>query len=216
MGRITKYTLTCILLLAGIVPAAFPLGWVGGDLSGQPCTGPLQGVGPYDYTNPTHRQSYLSLVERYHFTPNVRMLISGQASGTIHGDLGYTLVSFPNHHQALFSLIRYATEKDGLKHMKPECYLQRAERFAPEDSNVAVLFGLYLHRRNMYEKAREKYEKALSLQSDSAEAHYNLGLLLMDMEKPEEARKHARQAYKLGYPLPGLRDKLAKAGFPVQ
>jgi tetratricopeptide (TPR) repeat protein len=49
----------------------------------------------------------------------------------------------------------------------------------------------------------------------SAEIHYTLGLVLFDMKQYELAAEHARRAYALGYPLPGLRRKLAAAGVAV-
>lgn len=49
----------------------------------------------------------------------------------------------------------------------------------------------------------------------SAEIHYTLGLVLFDMKQYEAAAEHARRAYDLGYPLPGLRRKLATAGVTV-
>jgi len=46
----------------------------------------------------------------------------------------------------------------------------------------------------------------------SAELNYNLGLILLEMGDVDEAEKYADEAYALGYPLPGLRTKLAKLG----
>lgn len=47
---------------------------------------------------------------------------------------------------------------------------------------------------------------------DSAEIHYFLGLLLVEENKIDEAVLHARRAYELGYPLPGLMAKLERLG----
>jgi hypothetical protein len=52
----------------------------------------------------------------------------------------------------------------------------------------------------------------VELMPDSAEAHYNLGLLYVRSGEYAEARTHAGRAYALGYPLPGLRDQLDRAG----
>jgi tetratricopeptide (TPR) repeat protein len=49
----------------------------------------------------------------------------------------------------------------------------------------------------------------------SAEINYFLGLVLVDLKDYAAAREYARKAYTLGYPLPGLRDKLARAGYPL-
>jgi tetratricopeptide (TPR) repeat protein len=49
----------------------------------------------------------------------------------------------------------------------------------------------------------------------SAELHYFLGLTLIDAKNYEKAQEHARRAYELGYPLPGLANKLAAVGYPL-
>ena len=49
----------------------------------------------------------------------------------------------------------------------------------------------------------------------SAELEYALGLSYFESKEYEAARQHARTAYKLGYPLPGLMNRLEKAGFPL-
>lgn len=49
----------------------------------------------------------------------------------------------------------------------------------------------------------------------SAELENALGLAYFQQKSYPKALDHARKAYSLGYPLPGLRDKLAKAGYPL-
>ncbi len=46
----------------------------------------------------------------------------------------------------------------------------------------------------------------------SAELTYNLGLVLFELGEVDDAETYAVQAYELGYPLPGLRNKLRKVG----
>jgi hypothetical protein len=43
-------------------------------------------------------------------------------------------------------------------------------------------------------------------------AHYNLGLEYLDQRRLDLANIHAQAAYALGYPLPGLKEKLVRAG----
>lgn len=50
---------------------------------------------------------------------------------------------------------------------------------------------------------------------ESAEIAYFLGLVLVDLKDYESARDYAQRAYALGYPLPGLRDKLARVGYAL-
>lgn len=201
--------------------AASAIGFSGNDLEGLPCRGKGQGYGPFDYTNPVHVARNLPVVETYHFTPEVERLEKGKSSYVL-GDLDYTLRAFPNHHRALFAVIRVATEPGHLKRRgmgtmdtPPECYLQRALAFKPNDGKVELLYGLYLHKKGHLDDAESHYRRAVKLMPRSAEAWYNLGLLLTDKEKYAEAVPMAEKAYKYGYPLAGLRRRLAAAGHPL-
>jgi tetratricopeptide (TPR) repeat protein len=200
--------------------------WVGTTLGGIECarvSGGAGAYGPFDYTNPRHFQNKLPVVEREHFTRKVESLRDGENSGTPLGDLQYTLRAFPNHHRALFAMIRYHTEEGhgwsdtGTESgaVPPECFLQRAAAFAPNDPVVTFLHGLYLHRIERYQQAAARYRQALEARPDAAEFHYNFGLLLTETGRYSEAQRHARRAYDLGYPLPGLRQRLADAGHPL-
>jgi tetratricopeptide (TPR) repeat protein len=60
-------------------------------------------------------------------------------------------------------------------------------------------------------KAATEYQKTIELKPDLAEAHYNLGLLYVDLGDYAKARKEADIAYAAGYPLQGLKNKLARA-----
>lgn len=203
--------------------------WVGDTLSGRACSdlvgAETRSESVFNYTNPRDRAGQLEIVEEHHFTERVRAL---QHEQTLN-NLEYTLGRFPNHHQALYAMIRYATEAvfaqrakrewermyRGRESPPPECYLQRAMDFAPDDHQVRILTGLYYHRVDEYEKAQTAYKEAINMAPESAEAHYNYGLLLTDMERYDPAREHARTAYELGYPLEGLRRQLASAGYPL-
>jgi len=225
----------CLALLASwAVPAAGAdaVPWVGETLSGRPCSDFAwhHGYGPYDYTNPLHRAQRLEVVERVHFTERVRRLHGGEHETHPLNDLEYTIGAFPNHHRALYAMVRYATEeaferqsgmawastpRGGRVRPPAECYLQRAAAFAPEDHRVHMLLGLFYHREGLLKAARQAYERALQREPESAETHYNLGLLFVDMKRYEEGRRHARKAYDLGHPLEGLRERLAAAGHPL-
>ncbi len=203
--------------------------WVGDSIQGRPCSSfphANQGYtgGGLDYNQFSSADQKLRVVERSHFTSKVKTLRGGEHHPNPLGDLNYTLRAFPNHHEALFAIIRYFTEgteqkgkaPSSSKHqLPPECYLQRAIQFRPEDGNNYILYGIYLHRMGRLEEAKRKYEKGLELMPRSAEGHYNLGLLLVDMGAYEEAREAARKAYEMGYPLSGLRKRLAEKGYPL-
>jgi Flp pilus assembly protein TadD len=94
----------------------------------------------------------------------------------------------------------------------PECYFDRALRFKSTDSTVHMIYGYYLSKSGKPQEALQRYARALELSPDSAEAHYNVGLLYTDRKEYARAREHAKRAYELGFPLPGLRRKLERAG----
>lgn len=172
--------------------------------------------GPFDYTNPAH-QKHRPQVESHHFTREVEALISGRGSSTPGGDLQYTLRKFPNHHRALYAMIRYKTESHKWsKHAKSidiysmECFFRRANYFRPKDPIIYMLHGMYFHKLDDLSAAESQYLKSLEIQEQIPETHYNLGLLYIDMNKLEAAAKHAKLAYASGYPLAGLRNKLTK------
>jgi tetratricopeptide (TPR) repeat protein len=60
--------------------------------------------------------------------------------------------------------------------------------------------------------AVQKLEKAAELNSENGNVHYNLGLAYFTLKDYEKSLAHAQRAYALGFPLPGLRNKLEKAG----
>jgi len=195
--------------------------WVGEQLNGVPCSGKATGYGPFDYTNRVHVREKLPVVEKNHFTSKVVALREGENARLL-PDIDYTLRAFPNHHRALFAIIRFYTEQQDEKeddtrkqdwHTPPECYVQRAIRFSPRDAKLYSLYGLYLHRLKRYDEAEKMYRKALDIAPHSPETRYNLGLLLADKGNYEKAQEQARQAYAAGYPLPALRERLAAHGY---
>jgi hypothetical protein len=47
---------------------------------------------------------------------------------------------------------------------------------------------------------------------NSANIHYNIGLTYLELNRFDEALRHAHTAYRLGFPLPGLKQKLQRVG----
>ncbi|MRX06428.1 tetratricopeptide repeat protein [Pseudoduganella sp. FT25W] len=167
-----------------------------------------------DYVNADDRKG-LSVVENYHFTPNVERLVRG-ASGSLGADIGYTLEHFPNHHRALAAMSRLALRDRNRKppgaHYTVECYFERALRYRPQDARVHSLYGSYLLAIGQTDAALEKLEESARLEPANATAHYNLGLLYVKKKDYDKARASAQKAYAMGFPLPGLKNKLAAAG----
>ncbi len=181
------------------------------------------GFGPFDYTDPNHRviqtdegetESKLGVVERVHFTPEIEALIRGFYLEDPLSDLEYTLRAFPNHHRALSAIAKYHVSKGAGKHglYSIDCWFERAMTFRPDDALVRVTYAIYLLKRGRDEMALTQYQKAIEIQPDSADAQYGIGLLYTKMENYDLASAHAKRAYELGYPLPGLRNRLVKAG----
>ncbi len=178
--------------------------------------GSLQnGYGPFDYTNPIHFRDKLDIVERVHFDGGVENL-RGHAAHPLNlgGDIDYTLRAFPNHHRALYTMARYYLTKKqfnrGALRYTANCYFQRAMRFKPDDGVVRMVFGVYLYKNGDLDGSGQRFREALELSPNDAEVHYNLGLVLVETKKYEEALHHAKKAYELGHPMPGLRNKLKR------
>jgi len=170
--------------------------------------------GPFDYRDPVSKRDSLPIVEVFHFTPDVESLRHGR-SGSVLGDLKYTLRAFPNHHRALRSMARYGLQgrhfpaEDEIPSV--ECYFERAVVFRPDDAAVRVIYANYLFKTGAREDARKQYEAALQLAPDSVEINYVAGLFFLDMGDLERAKNLAKFAYDSGYPLPGLKNKIAVA-----
>ncbi len=173
--------------------------------------------GPYDYTNPADVRERLPIVERFHFNQEVESLVSGQTGQLPGGDLAYTLRAFPNHHRALYAMVKYILKNEHQR-IPPgadypgECYLMRAVRFNPKDVNVRIIYGIYLSSIGRENDALVQYEEAEELAPNNAEVHYNLGLLYRKLHRLDAAVEHARIAYRLGYPLQGLKNQLKEDG----
>lgn len=208
-----------LMVLVTLIPVnshARKLGWPGTDLKGVQCEGTPSNYGPFDYTNPIHRKTKLPIVEEYHFTPAIRLLMGKTAvTGSDVSNIAYTLRAFPNHHIALMSMMN--AELILKQKISPPmmCYFNRAIAFKPTDYKVHMIKGIYLRRVHRYKLAEQAFQQAERLKPDSAELLYNIGLLYADMKRYKKAAEYARKAYAKGYPLQGLRKRLKKHGIKI-
>ena len=92
-----------------------------------------------------------------------------------------------------------------------DCYFERAITFRSDDAAVHVIYANYLFKRGEHKDARKQYEEALRLDPDSVEINYVAGLYFVDIGDLARAKELAKIAYDNGYPLPGLRKKIAAA-----
>jgi tetratricopeptide (TPR) repeat protein len=171
--------------------------------------------GPFDYRARSENASSFELVESAHFTDEVENGVKGN-TGQIGGDLDYTLRAIPNHRRALAALARVAVRTksvtvSGAKY-PVECYFERAMRFTPNDGGVRAEYGNYLFALGKTDMAFTAYKQAAELEPESSAINYNLGLAYFQRKAYGEARTYAKKAYALGFPLPGLKNKLAAVG----
>jgi len=179
--------------------------------------------GPNDYYN-TGRwtQQYLNSVNSLHLVPAEAQATKGVVPGAkvynIWEEIDFTLRWFPNHPKGLQFMSNWLPKYPHPPDKDVEYYFQKALAYRPTlelrpvDATVRVLYAIYLHKQKKYQQALEQYESALSITPDNSEIHYNLGLLLVARKNYPAALKHAQTAYTLGFPLPGLKNKLKKAG----
>jgi exosortase A-associated hydrolase 1 len=195
------------IVLAGMVavcpaaPAAEP-----------PCGALDNAYGPFDYRT---QQQQLAIVDRYHFTPAVEGLVKG-TSGTLEGDLDYTLRASPNHHRALLALMRLGEKKrstqPGSLPRPIECYFERALRFRPQDEVVRMIYAKYLIGAQRSSDALQELAAVAALDTDNPLTHVNCGLLYLELKAWDQALAQAHQAMRLGHPATALKEALQAQG----
>lgn len=172
------------------------------------------GVPPFDYQEADKRVLMIP-IERRHFYRDVEMVNSTTATRFL-PDVRYMLDISPNHHRALQSMVRVAIQTKsshlpGLTY-SVDCYLQRAIDFSPRDVVPQMIMGQYLASQGKPSEALKVLLETEKQVPADANLAYNIGLLLVDLKRYNEALEYAHRAYRGGFPLPGLRDKLKRAG----
>lgn len=179
------------------------------------CGSPFQNhYGPFDYRTATAKQKLA--VESVHYTPDIQQMKAGNTTTNLAGDLAYTLKVFPNHHGALKTMADWSvrTKSNPARggHYTVECWFDRALRFRPDDPMVKMLFGVYLLQKGKSKEAVEQLEAARTGGRPNANLHYNLGLAYVKLGRFDQALESAHLAYGMGFPLPGLKNQLVRAG----
>ncbi len=173
--------------------------------------GPLS-EGPYDYRTERTRVTY---IEGHHFQPQVEALVGG-VSGPIGAELNYMLTYVPNHPRVLLALVRYGEKNkwvlaQGLRYSY-DCYFDRAIRFRPDDVVVRMIYATYLNKVSRTSEALKQLAYATELAKDDGFAHYNVGMIYMDMKEYRLALAQAHKARLLGFERTELRDRLKAVG----
>jgi len=181
-----------------------------------PCPSDYHYNDSVDYHDPA-AQVRIHGIEGNHLNADVENLVRGQSTSSASGDLRFILGYVPNHRRAMAALMRMAlrdrTDRlPELGEFTVRCWLHRGTVYSPKDAEARMLYGIYLARNNMNKEAIEELEEASALLPNNSELSYNLGLLFFNQKDYKTSATHAKRAYELGYPLPGLRQKLTSVG----
>ncbi len=159
--------------------------------------------------------------DTYHCDHNVRAL-TGNARwnrpDALMSDIHWTLTRFPNHYPCMLAVVRYHAKKgypfhaNERQYPNAECYVKGAIEIWPNDAKLWFMLGYFYQLTSRPESSVEAYEKTLELNPAYYDARYNLGLLYTELKQYDKALEHAKAVYAAGYPLPGLRNKLKRAG----
>lgn len=172
--------------------------------------------GNSDYYRYRYHESYarpeqfLRTVEYGHLGLGQQKLHTGNYEGAFH-EFDYVLRGFPNHPQGLLGMEEVCRKRKSPRCMMDE-YFAKAVAVNPNAAGTYVAQGIYFARSGRYPAAIDSYKRALELQPDSGNTHYNLGLAYLETEQYELANQHAQTAYRLGFQLRALRDKLQRVG----
>jgi tetratricopeptide (TPR) repeat protein len=91
-------------------------------------------------------------------------------------------------------------------------YAGKGVEAQPQSAEAYVALAYVYSQMKKKEEARDVLVKGnTAVEGKSAEIHYNLGLIELELGNTESAVAQAKEAYALGHPLPGLRRKLIQA-----
>jgi tetratricopeptide (TPR) repeat protein len=170
-------------------------------------------TGGRDYYAPRLTNDDRSLfenVEKFHL-PQAQAQRGKTTFPSVKGDLDFILRYYPNHPVALDLMSQLCVASPLLAGCDMEDYFAAAIAVNPRAAPTFVVYGIHLQRKGRIADAVLQYRKALQLNANSVNAHYNMALALFDLKQFEESNAHAQVAYALGAPYPGLRDKLTRA-----
>jgi tetratricopeptide (TPR) repeat protein len=89
--------------------------------------------------------------------------------------------------------------------------LEQAIALHPQAAGPYSALAVMYRDRKQFDKAKDVLMRGdAATEGKSSEINYNLGLLLVDMKDYDSAVERAKRAYELGYPLPGLKNKLVR------
>jgi predicted Zn-dependent protease len=164
----------------------------------------------YSYYDPSEAAvRQLRTVEQYHFGKGMARMEAREWRLAM-AEWDFILRYFPDHPRVLY-LMSSTSIKANLGEQAEE-YFRNAMALNARNASTHAIYGIHLYSLNKLDDAIEAFQQSLSLDPMSAETHYNLGIAYAAAGKLAAANRHAQAAYNLGYPLPGLRDKLRRMG----
>lgn len=167
-------------------------------------------TGGYDYYRNNAPPGLLKHVEQYHLKPGEKKLARGAFAYAM-ADAKFMLHYFPNDPNALKLAMEIALQWPNHANAAEHLFNDAVKSY-PQYAQTYLIHAVYLHRRGKLEEAVKQYRKALDRNPNSADAHYNLGLALVRLNRLKEANQEAHKAYALGHPLPGLKKELMAKG----
>lgn len=154
--------------------------------------------------------SALAVVESYHLGP-CQQRYRERDWPRAKNECDFILRIFPNHPTALL-LVAQVCEQWKSGACLVDDIFERAVAINPKAAQTFVVQGIYFNRVRNYPTAIDRFKKALALDADNMNAHYNLALTYVDTKQFDLANTHAQRAYALGATPDGLRNRLKQAG----
>ena len=171
------------------------------------------GQTPHDYytaQSTAVTAELLRNVESYHLAQGIQETRDRRQQAAW-ADFDFILRYFPNHPRALVLMGETCAAWPTLR-CDMESYFAKAITMSPESDGIYLTQGVYLQKTGKLKDAIKSYQKALELNPESANTHYNLGLAYLANKQNRLANEEAQKAYSLGMTFPGLRNKLVAAG----
>lgn len=153
----------------------------------------------------------LQNVEKFHLPGCSEGLTSKRFEAAV-ADCEFILRYFPNHPKALLTAAELCSAWKSAR-CNTDGYFEAAIAVNPRVSATYTTKGVFLLRANRVVDAIGALKQAAALDPGSINAQYNLGLAYLEAKQYDLANRHAQRAYQLGAPVPGLRDRLKKAGY---
>jgi tetratricopeptide (TPR) repeat protein len=153
----------------------------------------------------------LTNVQLYHLGPGREAMKAARYPQALE-QFEFILNYYPNH-PVVLRLVSDMCMKARSRYCKiAEDWFEKGLARNPNAGTTHLLHGFHLHRTRQVKEAVKAYQRAVELQPNSRDAHYNLGLAYADLKEYELANRHAQRSYQLGANMPGLRNRLEKLG----